>query len=285
MSAVPALKPASVAPLRQQIEATLGERMPGAFRVYDRTALEMAASGVAAFDALTGGLPRGGLTEIFGAASSGRSTLLVAALAAATARDETCCLIDAGDSFDPESAAAAGVRLEKVLWVRCGRVASDELRVMSKSRTVFTRDSRLATRHYTRIEQALKAADLVLQAGGFGLVVVDLAAVAVEAARRVPLASWFRFRRAVENTRSVFLVVSAAPLTHSCATLAVKLEQAAVSSEVSASSTAYVVGNGKLVLGPPHAQLLDNVQWGIEVVRAQAARRKAAQGADFVAHF
>ena len=71
-------------------------------------------------DALTGGLPRGCLTEICGPASSGRTTVLLAALAAATRRGEFCAVVDASDALDPQSAAAAGVELERLLWVRCG---------------------------------------------------------------------------------------------------------------------------------------------------------------------
>ena len=85
-----------------------------------RPAPEMVSSGVPAIDALTGGLPRGCLTEICGPASSGRTTLLLAALAAATRRGEFCAVVDASDALDPQSAAAAGVELERLLWVRCG---------------------------------------------------------------------------------------------------------------------------------------------------------------------
>src|SRR4029077_9093522 len=85
-----------------------------------RPAPEMVSSGVPAIDALTGGLPRGCLTEICGPASSGRTTLLLAALAAATRRREFCVVVDASDALDPQSAAAAGVDLERLLWVRCG---------------------------------------------------------------------------------------------------------------------------------------------------------------------
>src|SRR5579863_4728633 len=81
---------------------------------------EMGSSGIAALDALTGGLPRGCLTEICGPASSGRTTLLLAALAAATRRGEFCAVVDASDALDPYSAAEAGVELDRLLWVRCG---------------------------------------------------------------------------------------------------------------------------------------------------------------------
>ena len=84
-----------------------------------RPAPEMASSGIPDLDALTGGLPRGCLTELCGPASSGRTTVLLAALAAATRRGEYCALIDASDALDPHSAAAAGIDLDRLLWVRC----------------------------------------------------------------------------------------------------------------------------------------------------------------------
>ena len=99
------------------------ERLAGvtpASRLAVRPAPEMVSSGIAAMDALTGGLPRGCLTEICGPASSGRTTLLLAALAAATRRGEFCAVVDASDALDPQSAAAAGIELERLLWVRCG---------------------------------------------------------------------------------------------------------------------------------------------------------------------
>jgi len=80
---------------------------------------QMVSSGIPALDALTGGLPRGCLTEVCGPASSGRTTVLVAALAAATRRGEFCALIDASDALDPHSFATAGVDLDRLLWVRC----------------------------------------------------------------------------------------------------------------------------------------------------------------------
>src|SRR5580698_8232226 len=85
-----------------------------------RPAPEMLSSGIAAINALTGGWPRGCLTEICGPASSGRTTILLAALAAATRRGEFCVLVDASDALDPRSAADAGVDLDRLLWVRCG---------------------------------------------------------------------------------------------------------------------------------------------------------------------
>src|SRR5580658_2614597 len=83
---------------------------------------EMVSSGIPAIDALTGGLPRGCLTEVCGPASSGRTSVLLATLGAATQRQEVCALVDISDAFNPHSAAAAGVNFEKMLWVRCGEI-------------------------------------------------------------------------------------------------------------------------------------------------------------------
>src|SRR5580765_8526337 len=84
-----------------------------------RPAPEMASTGIPALDALTGGLPRGCLTEICGPASSGRTGVMLAALAAATSRAEYCAVIDASDSLDPSSVVASGLDLDHLLWVRC----------------------------------------------------------------------------------------------------------------------------------------------------------------------
>src|SRR5579872_2996255 len=93
-------------------------RITPASQLEIRPAPEMASSGIPALDTLTGGLPRGCLTELCGPVSAGRTTVLLAALAAATRRGEYCALIDASDALDPQSAAAAGIDLDRLLWVR-----------------------------------------------------------------------------------------------------------------------------------------------------------------------
>ena len=158
---------------------------------------EVSPTGVADVDALAGGLPKGCLTEIYGPASSGRTCLMLAALAQATIRGNICALVDAGDAFDPASAAAAGVRLERLLWVRCGG----------------------------RAEHALKAVDLLVTGGGFGMVVMDLADTPAVTARRISLTSWFRLRRAVEHTPTVLLVVDGQPLAKTCASLLLEVRR------------------------------------------------------------
>jgi hypothetical protein len=173
-----------------------------ASRLAVRPALEMVSSGIAAMDALTGGLPRGCLTEICGPASSGRTTVLLAALAAATRRGEFCVVVDASDALDPQSAAAAGVELDRLLWVRCGENS-----------------------HQTeqRLEQLLRAADLLLESGDFGMIALDLGDLAPQTARRIPLTTWFRFRRAVEHTPTVLLAIERQSSAGSCSSLLIKL--------------------------------------------------------------
>src|SRR5947209_11627358 len=90
-----------------------------ASRLDVRPAPEMVSSGIPQLDALTGGFPRGCLTEICGSASSGRTSILLASLARATQRGEVCALIDASDALDPTSAASTGIEMGNLLWVRC----------------------------------------------------------------------------------------------------------------------------------------------------------------------
>ncbi len=174
-----------------------------ASRLAVRPAPEMVSSGIAAMDALTGGLPRGCLTEICGPASSGRTTLLLAALAAATRRGEFCVLVDASDALDPRSAADAGIELDRLLWVRCGENSPEK-----------------------SLEQLLRATDLLLESGGFGLIALDLGDLPPQTARRIPLTTWFRFRRAVEHTPTVLLAVERQSIAGSCSSLSIKLESA-----------------------------------------------------------
>src|SRR5271156_485634 len=93
-----------------------------ASRLEVRPSPQMVSSGIRELDALTGGRPRGCLTEICGPASSGRTSILLATLSAATQRQEICALVDISDAFNPHSAAAAGVNFERMLWVRCGHL-------------------------------------------------------------------------------------------------------------------------------------------------------------------
>jgi len=168
------------------------------------------------------GFPRGAISEIAGPDSSGRTAVAHSVLAAATAQLEICAYVDASSAFDPCSAASAGVALDQLVWARCGGNA----------------------------ENAMKVADNLLHAGGFGVIVLDLCDVPQRVARRIPLSYWYRFRLAIENTPSILLLVDREPLAKSCAALALDLKR-----------------NKIFWTGAPGCKLLR----GVEV---QAARRK-----------
>jgi hypothetical protein len=278
-----------------------------ASRLEVRPKPEMASSGIAQVDALAGGLPRGCLSELCGSPSSGKTSTLLAVLAAATRREESCVLIDASDSFDPESGAAAGINFAKLLWVRCGKKRSTVSILTSdtkslvvgcwssannssikfkgtyKERSNFPEishhcssavsfeandqrpttndDFQIKTRSERRLGQVLKITDLVLQSGGFGLVVLDLAGIPEKYVRRIPLASWFRFQRAVENTKTALLVVDEFPCAKTCASVVLKLgaEPSAISYQPSAK--------------PSHAQLLEKMQIDVDLSRTRLERK------------
>jgi recombination protein RecA len=174
--------------LREQIRSALENRCEAAFLTAEKPASEIPPSEA-------GGIPRGALTEIAGPASSGRTSLLYSLLAGMTSQQEFCALLDADDAFDPESAEAAGVQLSQVLWVRCGG----------------------------NVEHALKAADLLAQGGGFGLVAVDLGDTTERILHRVPLTAWFRLQRGVKNTRTALVVMAQRIHARSCSALKIEL--------------------------------------------------------------
>jgi hypothetical protein len=181
-----------------QLRSDLQARFDAPFQVLSRSGREHLSTGIPAIDKLTaGGIPRGTLTEICGTESTGRTSLVFALLGQATQRGECCAWIDAAGAFDPASAIEAGVMLERVLWVNCGGNA----------------------------QNALKSTDLLIQAGGFGLVVLDLADTADATARRIPLASWFRLRHAAERTGAALVAVEQQINARSCSTLQIEMRQ------------------------------------------------------------
>jgi len=202
-----------------------------ASRLEVRPAPEMVTSGIAELDALAGGLPRGCLTEICGTASSGRTSVMLAALASATRRGEYCTLIDASDTLDPQSVAASGIDLDRLLWVRCTDDAPKEKRnpptttaaELGFTSKAFDFEKKKSHESEHRLEQVLRAADLLLESGGFGLIVLYLGDVLPQAARRIPLTTWFRFRRAVEHKPTMLLVLEQQPIAGSCSSLLLKL--------------------------------------------------------------
>ena len=168
-----------------------------------------APSGVPSLDApLGGGFPRGQLSEVVGPRSSGRTSVMLQTAAAATGRGELVALVDALDMFDVESATAAGVDLDRLLWIR-GHVVSNP---------GLCRDT-----NQRALEQAIRAFTLVLQAGNFGLVIFDAAEAPAEAIRRLPFTTWLRLQRMVEGSQTMCLLVGGEPMARSSAGLTLRL--------------------------------------------------------------
>ena len=186
-----------IAVTRKEIESALHDRFGDVFERHERILPETLATGIVEIDNVLGGFPRGAITEIHGAASSGRTSLLLSALSAATAREEICALIDCNDTFDLSSAAKTGLDFKRLLWIRC----------------------------QNNLERAFKAADLVAHAGGFGFVILNLCDVPAKAVRRIVSSWWFRFRRVIENTQTVLLVLTPVAAVRSCASLALEMKK------------------------------------------------------------
>jgi hypothetical protein len=123
-------------------------------------------------------LQRGSIAQITGPRSSGRTALALNILATSTQAGEVAAIIDLADVLAPASAQIAGVRLEKLLWVRC----------------------------QNNSDHALKVTDLLLHAGGFGVVLLDLCDATPQALNRIPLSFWYRCQRVIENTPTILLI-------------------------------------------------------------------------------
>ena len=155
--------------------------------------------GVDAIDGvLRGGLPRGQVSEIAGSPSSGRTTLLLQLLSAATRGGEITALVDTCDRLDVASAAAAAIDLDRLLWIR-GEIGPPD-RV---------------------VDRAIKALMLVLQAGGFAVVAIDLADVHPRVLKSLPFTTWLRLQRIVEGSDTACLLVTPEPLARSAGGLTV----------------------------------------------------------------
>ena len=303
--------------LKLEIENRLATRVPGALSPLAPQAPRLLPTGVAQVDGLlAGGVPVGGISEFTGAGSAGRTSLAFSLLAEATP-DAACAYVDTEDGLDPRSAAAAGVCLRNLLWVRfaaaeqcegapCRTAAaqllelpiqphraagqgrghhhprtetrgldkaldrmlahkaearlrklegtpghpnrplglaaseeqiqydhynarkadvSDPLRQADRLAAVEARQHahaavstfpssrpRLNTQKpekpWSVLDKAIRATDQILQAGGFRVVVFDLASTPAEQVLRIPLATWFRFRRAAQESDAILLLLT-----------------------------------------------------------------------------
>jgi hypothetical protein len=159
-------------------------------------ALQPLATGLEALDArLGGGFPRGRLSEICGAPSSGRTALAFRLLARTLEHGSLAAWIDLADAFDPRSAAASGVALERLLWVGPRRA-----------------------------EEAVRSCERLLQTEGFELVVLDLPVPRPPA--RTPTVrdvTWLRLARLAARTRTALVALSFAITTGSRAELVLEM--------------------------------------------------------------
>jgi hypothetical protein len=211
----------SSAALRQQIESDFQHRYPSVLTPSTRTIREVAATGIAPVDdLLEGGFPIGAISEITGPSTSGRTTITLAFLARRMQEGSVCALIDANDTFDPESAAANGVNLKHLLWVRCSNSQIEK----PSSEVRFTPSGKPEQKPWRRLDQAIRATDLLLQAGGFAAIVLDLADEAIEYGQRIPLATWFRFRQAADRTRCSMIVLGKAAYAQSSASVVIECQ-------------------------------------------------------------
>jgi recombination protein RecA len=284
--------------LRAAIEASLANRIPSALTPVQRIIRPVVATGIQTLDqVLEGGLPVGAITEIVGPECSGRTALVFSFLAGITRDAKVCAWVDVSDALHPESATAAGVDLERMLWVRCGVIRPKNIQKIRQDSFVLPgkymvstpimkglhgggfgphprgegkglpdalhnffqneikppihtglqakpwkekstlvshpaqAPSRQAaqvspTKPWSRIEQALRVTDLLLQAGGFSAIVLDMASLAPEFALRVPLATWFRYRAAAEHSQTSLLLLTQRACAKSSSGLVLQMQVA-----------------------------------------------------------
>jgi hypothetical protein len=192
----------------------------GVFRGHELTRKDRRlSSGLAPLDALIdGGIPRGRISEITGRAGSGKTSIAASFAAFATRRGEVAAWLDSSGSFDPESMAAAGVELRRMLWA--------SMKSASQLARATLPHSRFAAGPLARHQSAIvKAAELVLEAGGFGLVVVDFG----EAPRALTYASSLRIARAAERTGAAVIAIAPWRMCGTFAALSIAVSRAKTS--------------------------------------------------------
>jgi len=286
----------STTAIRLQIEAALARRIPSALTLAPRLLRSTAGVGIAEVDALLdGGIPLGAITEMVGPECSGRTSFALSFLSRMTQAGKVCAWVDVSDSFHPESAAAEGVDLSRLLWIRCGVTAStnasqtsangfalpreylvppparkglhgggfgphprNEVKGLSEAVGDLLRPETIAphcaepqrrighkrevfepnpsprgsykakssgpAKPWSRIEQALRTTDLLVQAGGFSAIVLDMGSISPEYASRVPLATWFRYRAAAEKSQASLLLLTQHACAKSAAGLVLRLQ-------------------------------------------------------------
>jgi recombination protein RecA len=202
---------------RDSLESLLRERKldhtVAAYRSEPADSRWFVATGIAELDArLDGGFPRGHLSEVVGPRSSGRLAILISALAHATSRGEAVALVDPLDMFDPVSASASGIDFQRMLWIRGDATSSARLSLSCEYGTL-----------QKSLDRAVKALNIVLQAGGFGVVVLDLGEVAAQTIARLPYTTWLRLHRVIEGSETACVLIGSQPVARSAGGVTVQL--------------------------------------------------------------
>jgi hypothetical protein len=125
-------------------------------------------------------LLRGSLTEFVGPRSTGKTSLAFMLLSALTQKGEICAVVDLNNSFNPRAAVNCGIELENILWVRCNG----------------------------NIEHAFRAADNLIQAKNFGLILIDLNDHNERDLGHIPSSYWYRFRTRIKGSQTVFIITA-----------------------------------------------------------------------------
>lgn len=239
----------------RKLDVTLTSAMPlvGGERAVAPTSLE-------AIDGpLGGGWPRGQVSELVGAVSSGLTWVAAMSLAAATRRGELAALIDTTDTFDPPSAASAGFLWPHFLWVRGAALGP------APPGWPATRPGSEPDLWQVAVDRAIKAAALVLDAGGFEVVVLDLLGVPPAVVGRLPFTTWRRLQRMVEGRRTACVLLHTRPVGRSAGGVTVRLDpvEGAVGRWVGASA---------------RARRLEGVQFEVQVTPPPVRRADLAGG-------
>jgi len=183
---------------------------------------QTAATGIGALDdALAGGWRRGEVSEMYGGPSTGRTSALVATLAEATSRGEIVGLVDTFDQFDPITAAAAGLDLDRVLWVRGMRTTPGALDGARRRAWRSAHDP--ISPALDVVHRAVRALDLIVRAGGFGVAAIDLADVPARSLQALPFTTWRRLAHANEGQSTVCLLVGRVAIGRSARGASVEL--------------------------------------------------------------
>lgn len=192
---------------------------------------------------LAGGLPQGQISEIVGPISSGKTGLLLRILSETSWRGERVAFVDPFHSFDPVSAAAAGLDLSRLLWVRSQRQTADN-----------------------RLQQAFKATDILIRSETFCLVAMDLERSWMKGSpggigRAIPFNSWFRIKKTLQGKKISVLVLSPQPVAGSAAAVVLGLERRFVK---------WKSPRAAQTLNPPgHSRLLEGLCSEVRLLRGK----------------